>query len=163
MDKILPLLVWAMPISFLLHVTEEFFFPGGFISWFHRYRPKCEGTKTSHYIAINVLGFLLILAAAIKMSVSHSEYGNLLIILGILSCNGIFTHLLGAVRTKTYSPGMVTSIVLYLPLTVLSYLTVLSSGRLNPAWLPLCIALGPLMELYSVLRRPHGADMTVRH
>lgn len=161
MDKILPLLIWAMPVSFLLHFTEEFFFPGGFITWFHRYRPKCKGTKPSHYVAINGLGFLLILAAAIHMSISHSGYGALLIVFGMLSCNGIFTHLLGAVRTRSYSPGMVTSVVLYLPLTVLSYLTIIPSGRLDPASLLLCIAFSPLLELYSVIRGSHGAGKAV--
>ena len=161
MDKFLPLLIWAMPVSFLLHVTEEFFFPGGFIAWFHRYRPKCEGTKTSHYVAINGLGFLLILGTAIQLSVFHSGYGSLLIILGILSFNGIFTHILGAVRTRSYSPGMVTSLVFYLPLTVLSYLAVIQSGRLDFTSILLCIALSPIMELYSVLRGSHGTGTAV--
>ena len=161
MDKILPLLIWAMPVSFFLHAAEEFFFPGGFIAWFHRYRPKCAGTKTSHYAVINGLGFLLILAVAFKLSVSHSGYGGLLIIFGMLSCNGIFTHLLGAARTRSYSPGMVTSVVLYLPLTMLSYFAVISSGRIDLASLLLYIALSPLLELYSVLRDSHGAGTAV--
>lgn len=155
MYKISSLLVWALPISFCLHVMEEFLLPGGFIEWYHRYRPKFARVKPSHYVKVNGIGFLLILETAIKAS-KGSGYNGLLIVWGLLSCNAVFTHLLGAVKTRQYSPGMVTGIALYLPLTVLSYIAVVQLNRMDLFSLLFCIAVSPLLEIVF-LKRPAPA------
>lgn len=42
MIAVMPLLLWAVPVSFALHVVEEFFLPGGFMPWYHQFRPWCR-------------------------------------------------------------------------------------------------------------------------
>lgn len=153
MNQLLSILIWALPISLCLHVTEEFAFPGGFIKWYHKYRPQFSAVKPFHYFKINAIGFLLVLATAILTASTGNGYGGLLVVSGILSCNAIITHIIGAVKTRHYSPGMITGAICYIPLTVLSYLAVFASGKLDLPTMVVCIALSPLMEVVF-LKKP---------
>lgn len=148
MNKLISVLVWVLPISFCLHVAEEFLLPGGFIKWYHTYRPKFSMVRPSHYFKVNAIGFMLILATAIVTSKTGGGYGGILIIYGFLSWNAITTHVLGAIKTKQYSPGMITGVVFYLPLTVISYITVIELKSLDILSLIFCIVISPLLEIF---------------
>lgn len=158
MSKIISILIWALPISFCLHVAEEFLFPGGFIKWYHDYRPKFAKVKPSHYIKVNAIGFIVILAIVISINIMGSGYGGFLIMCGFLSCNAIFTHVLGAIKTKQYSPGMITGIVFYLPITVISYIALIESNRLDIPSLVFCIVISPLLEVLFSKKPGPGAE-----
>jgi hypothetical protein len=153
MNQVLSVLIWALPVSFCLHVTEEFVFPGGFIKWYHQYRPLFAAVNPFHYFKVNTIGFLLILATAISTASTGKGYSGFLIASSFLSCNEIFTHISGAIKIRCYSPGMLTGAVLYIPLTILSYLTVFETGKLDIPTMALCIALSPLLEIFF-LKKP---------
>ena len=46
----------------------------------------------------------------------------------MLAANGIW-HLRGVVKTRRYSPGVITGIILYLPLAVYGYIYFLSTNQ----------------------------------
>lgn len=154
MNEVLFVLTWALPISFVFHLIEEFVFPGGFIKWYHHYRPQFEADTPFHYFKVNAIGFLAILATAISTSMGKG-YMGLLIVWGFLSCNALFTHVSGAIRTKEYSPGMITGIVLDLPFTVLSYITIIAAKKLDIFSIAICIILSPLIEIIFLKKPEH--------
>lgn len=145
-DQILSILIWTLPVSFCLHILEEFIFPRGFIKWYHHYRPQFAAVKPFHYFKVNAIGFLAILATAIVVSMGKG-YGGFLLVWSFLSCNALFTHVSGAIKTRQYSPGMITGILLYLPLTVISYILAIETGRLDIFTIAVCIVLSPLLEI----------------
>lgn len=156
MDKLFSFLVWSLPVSFCLHVTEEFFLPGGFVRWYHQYRPKFAGGKPSHYFKVNAVGFLAVLLTSISASRGNG-FAGVLVVSGLLSCNAIFTHLFGAAKTKRYSPGMITGSVLYLPLTLVSYAAAIQFHKLDPVTLLFCVAVSPLPEIVFAKRKAAAA------
>ncbi len=148
-DKIGVTLVWLLPISLGLHVVEEFFFPGGLMQWDKDYRPQFEpALKPMYYFRINAIG----MAASILTSLGASSFIEIRLWLAftmVFPGYNSFWHIWGAIRSRRYCPGMLTSLVLYLPLTVISLAYFLRTGRLDVISALVCIALAPFYQLVS--------------
>ena len=118
---------WAPLAAASLHIVEEFFWPGGFPEWDRAYRPAFASTITPRFhIIIN--GLLLILCYdAGQLVPTPSGVALWLAVTALLAGNAIW-HLVGAYKTRRYSPGMVTGLLLYLPLMVWGYVWFLRTG-----------------------------------
>ena len=154
---------WLYAAPFLaacLHITEEFFFPGGFADWDRRYRPEFASSITSRlHIIVNVL--LLIIAYDV-FATRHSPIGPLLwmTVAAILFTNALW-HLRGAWKTRSYSPGMATGTLLYIPMTIYGYTHFLRTRATSPQTALLGFAIGasyifigPLMHRIRTRRAP---------
>jgi hypothetical protein len=113
--------LYAAPfVAACLHITEEFFFPGGFAEWDRRYRPEFAGSITSRlHTIVNVL--LLVLCYDVFATRNHSIGPLLWMTVAALVFTNTLWHLRGAWKTKSYSPGMVTGTLLYIPMTIYGY------------------------------------------
>lgn len=137
---------WAPAGAASLHIVEEFVFPGGFAAWDRRYRPGFrDSIKPRFHVIINGL---LLLACYNVGALGFAPIGIAawLTVTALLSANAIW-HLRGAVRTRSYSPGMVTGLVLYLPLTIYGYVRFIRSGQ---ASLPTAILAGAAGASYQL-------------
>jgi len=158
------LLLFSLPIVFGLHVTEEFIFPGGFISWDNVFRPQFTDTPGSFYVKVNAfpaLAALLVVLGAFDYRGHYSHLGirGWFTFVTFAACNTLF-HVRGAIHTRRYSPGMVTALCLYLPLTILSYVHFLKSGTMDLASTILCIgvalAIQPILDLIKNRTMKHA-------
>jgi hypothetical protein len=150
-DKTGVILAFLLPITFGWHVFEEFIFPGGFGDWVKSYRPKLANVVTPSYLfKINFIP----LVASVLVSLGAFDYmgaysfGGIrawLTFLSILAFNASF-HIRGAIQTKRYSPGVVTSIVLYLPLTIISFTYFLRTGAVDMFSAIVCLAIGSVFQ-----------------
>jgi hypothetical protein len=112
-----PPLVWLLVAAYLAHVGEEYF--GGLPQWLAMIFGGELSVET--FLVINALGLAVMIAAA-RLSTRSESYGWLTIgIATVVLVNGLL-HLLGSVFTGTYSPGLITGIVLYVPLGQLALL-----------------------------------------
>ena len=144
-------LVFLMPITFGTHVCEEFIFPGGGSDWFKAYHPEyVEAFTESYYFKINaiplVLSFLVSLGA-FNYAGGFSFWGvrAWLAFLSMLGFNVIF-HIHGEIKTKQHSPGIVTAILLYVPLMIISFIYLLGTGVVDIISAILCLAAGSLLQ-----------------
>ena len=106
-----PLLVWLLPGAYVCHLLEEWF--GGLPEWMS----VVLGSPLPRpaFIAINTVAFLL-MVVGIRATTRRESNGWMgIAVATILLVNGV-AHLLGSVVTGTYAPGLVTGVVLYLPL-----------------------------------------------
>lgn len=127
---------WAPLGAAGLHIIEEFVYPGGFADWDRKYRPEIAKSITPRFhIIINALLLALCLWVAL-LGASSVGAAAWLTVMALLFGNAIW-HVRGAIRTKSYSPGMVTGLILYVPLAVYGFVRFLSSGR---ASIPTAIA-----------------------
>ena len=155
------LLFWMPLACVLLHVTEEFFWPGGFSAWFRAYRPENALSFTPRFAFwINAL----LVAATLVLGVlgpTWSRGASLwLVIVAILGGNALF-HIVGVVRMRRYSPGVVTGTLLYLPLCVAGYGYFLQSGAATIGMAVFAFALGASYELWTRLNhRRRSAAMS---
>ncbi len=99
-----------------LHVCEEFVWPGGFLAWHRAYRPNLAASITPRFAAI---GNLVLIAATVVLGImgpSWSRGLSLWFVLASLLAGNALWHVLGAIRTHKYSPGVVTGAAFYVPL-----------------------------------------------
>ena len=116
-------LFWFPLLAAALHIFEEFVWPGGFAAWYRWYRPDLAPTVTVRFlVTVN----LALLFACVAIGVDGpSKFGAALFltITSLLFGNGVF-HLSATLRRKRYAPGLITGVLLYLPLAVVGYATV---------------------------------------
>jgi hypothetical protein len=112
-----PLLVWLLVAAYALHIVEEYV--GGFPEWFAYLAGAPLGR--GEFLVLNAVG-LGAMAAAARAATREESLGWLAIgIAAILLLNGV-AHLTASLVTGTYSPGLFTGVILYLPLGQLALL-----------------------------------------
>lgn len=104
---------WAIVGAAVIHIAEEY--RGDFIGWFAR-ATKLHITMTE-FVIVNALFVLLCLAAALA---PERNIAFRLSVAGLLFVNACL-HVMGAVSTRSYAPGLVSAVVLYLPLAFYAY------------------------------------------
>jgi len=145
-------IVYWLPVLFsTLHVVEEFVWPGGFPEWFRAYRPENRLSFTTRFaVVVNAV----LIGAGIVLGVMGPQWSRgpslWLVLAAILGANALL-HIVGAWRTRSYSPGVITSIFLYLPLCVFGYWHFARSGEASTRMLIVSFALGASYDIWSNL------------
>ena len=123
-------LAWSLLCAALIHIIEEFVWPGGFKAWYRVYLPGIAASVTDRFL-IGINGVLLGFSALVALAV-QAPHGNgvaaWLSLAALLFCNGFF-HALGTVQTRRYSPGVISGMLLYVPLAVYGFTHYVRSGR----------------------------------
>lgn len=144
-------MVFFLPIIFGLHVFEEFIFPGGSQDWFTLYHPQyAKAYGESYLFKVNAipLGLSVLLAFGTFDFVGSFSFFGIrawLVFLSFLAFNALF-HIRGTFVTKRYSPGLVVSISLYLPLTIIGFTYLLRTGVVDIVSAIVCFGLGSVLQ-----------------
>lgn len=105
-------LALLVPVSFLAHQLEEYF--GSFPGWFSDLLNA--DLSNQDFIIINAIGLILI--SGLAFSFISSKNNMILAVLGtIVLVNGI-VHLALSLFTFSYSPGVITGVLFFLPLGI---------------------------------------------
>jgi Protein of unknown function with HXXEE motif len=112
-----PLLVWLLVASYAAHIVEEWL--GGFPEWLALIAGK--PLPRDAFIVINAVGLAAMIAATRAATRRESLGWLATAVAALLFVNGLL-HLLGSSVTGTYSPGLFTGVILYLPLGQLALL-----------------------------------------
>lgn len=143
--------IFLQPIFFGLHVFEEFIFPGGYVVWYKSYSPKLVEALTSSYLfRINAIPLVLSVLASLGAFDYMGTYifGGIrawMTFLSTLFVNALF-HIRGAILTKKYSPGMVSAIAFYFPLTIISFTYFLKTGAIDIFSAIVSLSIGVLFQ-----------------
>lgn len=130
-----------LPVSYLLHLAEEWWGGEGFAAW--TARAFGSPVSTTRFILLNSIVwplFSLLTIAAIlrpKLAWFPTTFATVVLINAGL-------HALGSLATATYSPGLLTGLLLYLPLG----LAALAHGRrvVPPRAFQLAVLLGVIIH-----------------
>ncbi len=143
LENLMPLLAWSLVLAASIHIIEEFAFPGGFKTWWCAYKPEIAASVSNRFLII--INTVLILFGVIVALAVQAPRGNgvaaWLALAALLFSNAIF-HIIGAVQTKRYSPGMISGIILYIPLAIYGFAHFLRSGQVSMGAALIAIALG---------------------
>ena len=135
-------------IASMLHMVEEFFFPGGFMAVMKQMSPAFA-PFVNVQVAIVINGLQLLLCVI----VIFVGAGNLAFSLStavLLFINGLM-HLGGAIRLKGYAPGVITGSIIYIPLSVYSFYHFAAIGQLNTGDAVTAGVLGILYQLVPLV------------
>ena len=133
-------IILLTPLIFVLHVAEEF---PSFVNWVNGI--ISDGITQNMFLVVNITGFVITIFLSIFMAISKDEIAvilNLAWLSFLMFANGLF-HLLATVAYG-YSPGVVTSIVLYLPYFVWFVWSLISKKTLSSMTIGITIAIGSL-------------------
>lgn len=138
---------WAPLGAVSLHIVEEFVYPGGFAAWDRRYRPGIRASITPRFHVL--MNGLLLVACYDVATLGQRPLGIAawLTVMALLVSNAVW-HVIGAVKTGNYSPGMITGLVLYVPLAVYGYARFLRSGQSSLSTAIIAFALGASYHLW---------------
>ena len=141
------ILFWLLPLCIILHNFEEFVFPGGFIDWYKRYKPEIKKSINPRILAITNI---LLVFGALNPVLNGENIVGVIAWLAFASIAGIniFFHLKGTFLSREYSPGLITSIILYLPLTFYGYYYFLSTKHVSWVVASACTVVGIFTQLF---------------
>jgi hypothetical protein len=148
-------LPWAPLLAACCHICEEFVWPGGFVEWYRRYRPNASRITPRMLVLVNVA----LLAACVNYALVAQTTLGVICLLGIsaLLCSNGLWHVWASVKTHTVSPGVVTGLLLYVPLMIVEFDFYLRAGRVT-LWSAAAAALiGGSYHVWSALYHRGGA------
>ena len=139
--------MWAPLIAAGLHISEEFLFPGGFPAWYRGYRTDPSRITRRFLTIVNAL--LLVACCNIAL-LGRTPVGIVywLTMSALLCSNGIW-HAWASYKSRTYSPGVITGVAVYLPLAVFGFSHFVRSGAASIGVAALACAVGGSYQFWS--------------
>ena len=139
---------WLPLAAVAAHLVEEFAWPGGFGDWYRTHYPdRAKSLSNVFLVWINVLMVVMSLIAAFFWKTLYA-IEMWLVVASIAGANAFF-HLLATMRWRTYSPGLVTGLLLYVPLAVYGFVTFTRDGLISTNLAIQAALIGPLYHAYS--------------
>ena len=113
-----------LPIAYLLHLAEEWF--GGFSQW--TLEVMGQGIDTERFILVNSLFFVFcVVGSLIAVRIPRLSW-LAVIFASLFGLNGVL-HMLATLGFGQYAPGVITGLVIYLPLS--AYVLIEMKKRLS--------------------------------
>lgn len=143
-------LIWMQFVVYLVHQSEEHFWPGGFKAFinkkiFHSSAPNSPLSDLDvFFINIPVIWILFPLAAIVAQHIDLAV-GSFLPVFGM--CNAA-THVMVGIVKRCYNPGLVVSLLLNFPTGFYTIKTMLDAG---------CVTHTILMVMLLISVAIHGA------
>lgn len=148
-------LPWALLIAALAHITDEFVLPGGFVRWYRSYRGAKTASVTPRFL-------FLMNAAMLAGCACAAQPGSLWLwmgMAGILASNGLW-HLYATLRSRTYSPGVITGTLLYIPLAAFGLVYFLRAHAISPIVALVALLVGATYPHWSDWYHKRGGART---
>jgi hypothetical protein len=135
---------WLFPLSYLIHIAEEYL--GGFPAWIARFWGV--ESSPSNFLSWNG-GALVMMTVGVILVLKTKSYRWLLVSFGaVVLINGV-VHAIASLVTLSYSPGLVSGLLLFVPLGASTLRRAL--GNMNRRTFRAGIIVGVLMHVMVVL------------
>ncbi len=136
----------------VLHVFEEFAWPGGFSEWYATVKPDTDVSFTPRYAFI-VNGLYIVLAIVLALLGPAWPRGPALwlVIATIGASNAVF-HVIWVVKLRRYSPGVITGVFLFFPLFVFGVWYFSIVQKVSVSLIATSLALGVFINAWALIR-----------
>jgi hypothetical protein len=140
--------VWLFPLTYVVHLLEEYFVRGGFPAWAQR----ALGIHLTdrEFVAWNAFALASMCVGALLVS-RHSRFRFIEIALAIAVLGNVAAHVIGSVATWTYSPGLVTGVFIWIPVGWFRLHTVARSSSRRTLIAGTCVGLFVTIVIFAVL------------
>lgn len=102
---------WLFPAIFVLHILEEHF--GGFHIWLAGITGK--EPSLPQFLALNIVCLIVMAVGTLVAMRLHNWRGLVLASAVAVVINGV-AHLVASIATQSYSPGVLTGMLMWMPL-----------------------------------------------
>jgi len=131
---------WLFPLSYLIHIAEEYWGGEGYPAYLLRLRGV--HMSTARFLAAQSVGFILVTIGVI-LARRLKFLPMMLVILGALVAGNALTHTVTALSILEYGPGLLSSIFVWGPLgiaTVIRYKNAIDDQR--QYWIAIALGIG---------------------
>ncbi|HKO43413.1 MAG TPA: HXXEE domain-containing protein [Pyrinomonadaceae bacterium] len=132
--------LWLFVITYVIHIAEEYWGGDGYSA--HLLRTKGVYMSSSRFLVVQGIGVALMIAGV--LIAKRLRFPNALAIIYAATVLGnAVTHMFNSLRTSAYEPGLISSIVVWVPLGLFTILYfrhyVLNARRF---WISIAIGVG---------------------
>jgi len=131
---------WVFPLSYLIHIAEEYWGGEGYPAYLLRLRGV--HMSTARFLAAQSVGLVLVTIGVI-LARRLKFLPMMLVILGALVAGNALTHTVTALSILEYGPGLLSSIFVWGPLgiaTIICYKSAIDDQR--QYWIAIAIGIG---------------------
>jgi hypothetical protein len=151
LSSVLPIVMWLPFLAACLHIFEEFVWPGGFAAWYRQFDPPAAAGITTRFLVI-MNGILLALCLGVPLGGARQGVQFWLTASAVCAGNALW-HCYAAWKTRRYAPGVVTGVILYLPLAAYGFRTFTRNGLAGPFMVGQALLIGAGYVYWSIRRR----------
>ena len=109
--------LWLFPITYLIHVAEEFWGGEGYSA--HLMRTKGVSMSPARFLAVQAIGTALMAVGIIVAK--RLRFPNMMVVMmGAIVLGNALTHSISAFRRQAYEPGLISAILIWMPLGLFS-------------------------------------------
>jgi hypothetical protein len=131
--------LWIFPVTYLIHIAEEYWGGEGYPAYILRLRGV--HMSTTRFLVAQSVGVILV-TIGVVLARRFNFPQMMLIILGtIVLVNGI-THTATALSIMRYGPGLWSSIFVWMPLGLVTLIRFRSANSSKRYWIAIAIGVG---------------------
>lgn len=130
---------WVYPLTYLIHIAEEYWGGEGYPAYILRLRGV--HMSTARFLAAQSVGFILVTIGVI-LARRFKFPRMMLIILGAIVLVNAITHTLTALSIMSYGPGLWSSIFLWGPLGLYTLIRFRRGVAPKQYWIAIAIGVG---------------------
>lgn len=135
---------WTLTVAYAAHILEEYV-----LDW------KSWAEKTSN-LKMEWSEFFIANAAVIVLGICCSSVGYTCpvfayLFVGLATVNALFAHIGTTIVKRKFSPGLITSIILFIPICVWAYIMAFDKGILTMPFMIISILGGFIIMLFPVI------------
>lgn len=108
---------WLFPITYLIHIAEEYWGGEGYPAYLLRVRGV--HLSSTRFLVAQTLGAVFMALAVILSRRFNFSYMMAIIMASIVLVNGL-THTLTSLGNGVYGPGLFSSVLIWIPLGIIS-------------------------------------------
>lgn len=146
--------MWIFPVTYLIHLAEEYWGGEGYCAYLYRLRGV--QLSTARFFFFQGLGIVLIVIG-IFVSLHLRWPRFFLAIVGALVLSNGTTHTVTALRHGGYGPGLVTCVLVWIPLGLVTLF--LLFGEMPAARLALAAGIGVAIQATVALIAMRGGKL----
>ena len=104
-------LLWLFVAAYAIHVAEEWF--AGFPGWVQQIAGRALPAEA--FVVINAVAMVMLIAA-IRSATRSERSGWMAVAVAMIALVNTAAHAGGAALTRSYAPGLISAVILYVPL-----------------------------------------------
>ena len=141
---------WLFPLTYLIHIAEEYWGGEGYPAYLFRVRGV--HLSSNRFWMVQALGTVLMIAGVILARRLNFSHTMVIIMATIVLVNGL-THIATSLSNGAYGPGLVSSILIWLPLGIYSLIHFMNEVSRRRYWTAIAIGVAVNLVVFVITMR----------
>jgi Protein of unknown function with HXXEE motif len=137
-DRATIIWLWLFPLTFLVHIAEEYWGGEGFSA----YLARARGVQLSptRFLVMNGIGWVLMIVGVIlARKLGFAQW--LLVCLGMVVMGNGLSHTINTLVTGEYNPGVISGLLIWIPLGAATLLRLKKEMQGRRYWVALAVGI----------------------